>query len=119
MVIVERAYLRQLNDLGPAKSHLPAPSAEGHPTQDHSVVISAMPRARDAVGAMQTGSGKTFANRSSGPSSRRSGSSRRTVEKNAPRPDIQGERKPGPDAASAGLARMLGNIGAVKLPASA
>ncbi|WP_420405505.1 DEAD/DEAH box helicase [Nisaea sp.] len=44
---------------------------------------------------------------------RSSGSKRNPVEKNAPRPDLSGERKPGPDAASAGLARMLGNIGAV------
>lgn len=47
------------------------------------------------------------------PSSQRARTDRHLpVQKSAARPDASGERTPGPDASSAGLARMLGNIGA-------
>ena len=107
----ERAYLKQFNDLGQAKSHLRAVTAEGNsistptPIQD-----DAIPAVR-ADGRVQHQADAT--KRTSTAKTRRSGSARRPVQKNARRPDLSGERKPGPDAMDAGLFRMLGNIGAV------
>lgn len=62
---------------------------------------------------------KAVARGASAPKTRRAGPDRRPVENNAARPGFSGERTPGPDAASAGLARMLGNIGAVTPPVPA
>lgn len=115
---VERAYLKQLNDLGQAKSHLRALSAEGHsistpaPIQDE---VTPAIKAAGRVPASANGENislKTAAKNRSGTKSRRSGAGQRRIEKNAQRTDISGERTPGPDAPNAGLFRMLGNIGA-------
>ncbi|WP_193171162.1 hypothetical protein [Nisaea nitritireducens] len=114
----ERAYLKQLNDLGQAKSHLRAVSAEGHsiptpaPIQDE---VTPAIKAAGRVPAHANGeniSMKTAASNRSGTKSRRPGVGPRRIEKNARRTDMSGERTPGPDAPMAGLFRMLGNIGA-------
>jgi len=55
---------------------------------------------------------KTAANSRSRDKSRRAGADTRRIEKNARRTDMSGERTPGPDTPTAGLFRMLGNIGA-------
>lgn len=61
MVTVERAYLKQFNDLGLAKSLLRAVTAEGYttPTPIQSEVIPVMLAGRDVIGIAQTGTGKT------------------------------------------------------------
>lgn len=105
----ERAYLKQFNDLGQAKSHLRAVSAEGYNIPTTTPIQDEVKPAVQAAGRDQQQADATKS--SSQIQSRRSGSARRQVEKNARRSDMSGERTPGPDAPNAGLFRMLGNIG--------
>lgn len=106
----ERAYLKQFNDLGQAKSHLRAVSAEGHSIPTQTPIQDDVIPATEVAGRVSHHA--NAAKSTSQTQSRRSGSARRPVEKNARRPDMSGERTPGPDAPDAGLFRMLGNIGA-------
>ena len=106
----ERAYLKQFNDLGQAKSHLRADTAEGHSIPTPTPIQDEVTPAMKAAERVQH---QADAIKSSSPiQSRRSILDPRRIEKNARRTDMSGERTPGPDAPTAGLFRMLGNIGA-------
>ncbi|MEO9903948.1 hypothetical protein [Nisaea sp.] len=102
--------MKQFNDLGQAKSHLRAVPAEGHSITAPTPIQDEVTPAMQVAGRM---SHPANAAKSSSPiQSRRSGLDPRRIEKNARRTDMSGERTPGPDAPTAGLLRMLGNIGA-------